>query len=75
MIRITQYRKKCIGCGACAEAAAFRWRISRKDGKSILIGGNKKKEYYSIVIDNDELHENMVAAQNCPVHIIRIETL
>ncbi|MHB8402007.1 MAG: hypothetical protein ACYDCN_08335 [Bacteroidia bacterium] len=42
MIRITQQRAKCIGCNACVEAAFYRWRISRKDGKCTLIGGKEK---------------------------------
>lgn len=72
MIRITQQREKCIGCNACVEASRNRWRISKKDGKCTLIGGINKKGFYSVLVAEDELEENMIAAQNCPVHIIKI---
>lgn len=72
MIRITQQREKCIGCNACVEASRNRWRISKKDGKCTLIEGINKKGFYSVLVTNDEFEENYIAAQNCPVHIIKI---
>lgn len=75
MVRITQQRDKCIGCHACVEAASFRWRISRKDGKCTLIGAREKKGWHSALVDDDELEPNTLAAQNCPVKIIRIEKI
>lgn len=73
MIRITQIRAKCIGCNACVEAAPFRWRISRRDGKCTLIGAKEKKGFYTVVVGEDELAENLAAERNCPVRIIRVE--
>lgn len=73
MIRITQQRAKCIGCNACVEAADYRWRISKKDGKCTLVGGVEKKGFYTIVVNNHELEENLLAAKNCPVNIIKIQ--
>jgi ferredoxin len=73
VIRIIQYRSKCIGCNACVEAAPFRWRISKKDGRSTLIGGIEKKGIYSISTQDDELDANLLAAKNCPVNIIKIQ--
>ncbi len=75
MIRITQQRAKCIGCNACVEAAKYRWRVSKKDGKSTLIGSTEKKGWHSVIVDDDELDENKKAARNCPVDIIKIEKL
>ncbi len=72
MIRIIQHRNKCIGCNACVEAAHHRWRISKKDGKSVLVGGKEKKGIYSVIIHEHELEENQMAAKNCPVNIIQI---
>ncbi|MBI2271159.1 MAG: ferredoxin [Bacteroidetes bacterium] len=72
MIRIIHQRDKCIGCNACVEAAWSRWRMSRKDGKSILIGGIKKKYIYSAVVGDDERSENIQASVNCPVGIIQL---
>ena len=73
MIRLLQHRHKCIGCNDCVEAAPFRWRLSKKDGKCTLIGGKEKKGWYSVVISEDEKEENIRAAKNCPVNIIRLE--
>lgn len=72
MIRIIQQREKCIGCNACVEAAYYRWRISRQDGKSTLVGGKEKRGYFSVLVDEHELEENLKAAKNCPVHIIQV---
>ncbi|MBP8724395.1 MAG: ferredoxin [Saprospiraceae bacterium] len=70
--RVIQQRERCIGCGACQEAAPGRWAMSAKDGKSILIGGKEKRGYHQVTIDETELEENLAAARNCPVLIIRI---
>ncbi len=73
MFKIIHYRKKCIGCNACVEVAPFRWRMSRKDGKSVLLESKAKKDFYIVEVSDDELEENKIAAQNCPVNIIKIE--
>ncbi len=73
MFRIIHHRQKCIGCNACVEVAPNRWRISKKDGKSVLIEGKEKKGIYNAQVSDDELAENLIASQNCPVNIIRIE--
>jgi ferredoxin len=75
MIRITQQRNKCIGCNACVEAACYRWRISRKDGKCTLIGGKEKKVFFFLLTGDDEYEDNMKAMKHCPVNIIRVETV
>lgn len=72
MIRIIQQRNKCIGCNACVEAAAYRWRISKKDGKCTLVNGVEKRGFYSVLVDDDELDDNLKALKNCPVKIIQI---
>lgn len=72
MIRIIQQRDKCIGCNACVEAAFYRWRISRQDGKSTLVGAKEKRGFHSVLVDDHEYEENMAAARNCPVNIIQI---
>lgn len=73
MVRITQQRAKCIGCNACVEAASYRWRISRKDGKCTLVGGIEKRGFYTVMVGDDELDDNISAATHCPVNIIRVE--
>lgn len=73
MVRITQQRAKCIGCNACVEADAFRWRISRKDGKCTLVHGVEKKNFFTVLVGDDEYESNLRAAANCPVNIIKVE--
>ena len=75
MIRIQQHRHKCIGCNACVEADKYRWRISKKDVKSTLIGGTEKKGLFSVVVENDEEPAIEKALRNCPVNIIRYQLL
>lgn len=75
MIRILQHRFKCIGCNACVEADKYRWRISKKDGKSTLIGGVEKKGWFSVVVDDDEQMALEAAKKHCPVNIIRFEEI
>jgi ferredoxin len=72
MFRIIQQRVKCIGCNACVEAADYRWRISTKDGKCTLVGGIEKRGFYSVVVNEHEYEDNLKAAKNCPVNIIKI---
>tara|TARA_Y100000782_G_scaffold112275_1_gene142099 strand:- start:616 stop:840 length:225 start_codon:yes stop_codon:yes gene_type:complete len=73
MPRIFFHRIKCIGCNACVEAAPGRWRVSRNDGRCFLIGGVEKRGIYRTTIEEHELEENLVAAANCPVKIIKVE--
>lgn len=73
MIRIEFHRQKCIGCNACVEAAPYRWRVSRKDGRCNLVGGTEKRGIYSITVGYDELEANQQAVENCPARIIRVQ--
>ena len=73
MVRIQYHRVKCIGCNACVEATQERWRLSRKDGKSNLIGAVEKKGFYTAIIMDEEYEWNIMAAKNCPVKIIKVE--
>ena len=73
MLRITYFREKCIGCGVCVEIAPYRWRMSKKDGKSTLINGRPKNNVHQAVVDQDEEKDNVLASDNCPVNIIRIQ--
>lgn len=72
MITIIQQRAKCIGCNYCVELAPQRWRMSRKDGKSVLLESKDKKGFWSVKVREDELDSNLKAAKACPVHIIQI---
>lgn len=74
MIRIVHYRNKCIGCHACVTVAPERWRMSRKDGKSVLLGGTEKKGVWTAVIREDEKERNIQAEKVCPSRVIQVNT-
>ena len=73
MVRIMFHRIKCIGCNGCVEAAPERWRVSKKDGRCNLIGATEKKGMFRAIVNLDEYEQNLQAATNCPVKIIRVE--
>ncbi|MEQ1554319.1 MAG: ferredoxin [Ferruginibacter sp.] len=75
MIRVIQQRIKCIGCNACVEAAMHRWRVSKKDGRCTLIGAKEKRGFFKIILEDDEYEANKIAANNCPVKIIKVEKI
>jgi len=75
MIQITQQRAKCIGCNYCMELAPERWRMNKKDGKSVLLGANNKKGFYTVEVHDMEYEENKAAAKACPVRIIHVKEL
>ncbi len=60
MFKITQDRKKCIGCGACVSVCPDNW-VMAKDGKA------KPKKSKS------DLDCNQAAADGCPVHCIHVK--
>lgn len=75
MVRIVFLRHRCIGCNACVEAAPDRWRVSRKDGRCHLIGGNEKQGISRALVSMDEFDRNDAARQNCPVRAIQVDIL
>lgn len=75
MVIITHQRDKCIGCNYCVELAYQRWRMSKKDGKATLLGGENKKGFYTVRVDDVEFDENERAAKACPVNIIKVKQI
>ncbi len=72
MPTIVHFRKNCIGCNSCVEHAPEHWKISEKDGKSGLIGGEEKNGVIVKKIHAAEKEVNELAARDCPVKIIKI---
>jgi len=75
MIQITYQRGKCIGCNYCIEMAPGRWRMNKKDGRSLLLGAKNKKGFYTVKVDDIEYEVNKASAKACPMKIIRINKL
>jgi len=72
MITVIHQRAKCIGCNYCVELAPDYWRMSKKDGKAVLLGAIDKKGFYSLKMRDDEAEANLKAAKACPVNIIQV---
>jgi ferredoxin len=75
MVIISHQREKCIGCNYCVEFARERWRMSKKDGKVTLIGGEGKKGFYTARVGDEEMEENVKAAAACPMNIIQVKKI
>jgi len=75
MVIISHQREKCIGCNYCVEFARERWRMSKKDGKVTLIGGEDKKGFYTARVGDEEMEENVKAAAACPMNIIQVKKI
>ena len=65
-------RKKCIGCNYCTEIDPKHWQMSKKDGKSNLIGGIDKKGFWTLKIQDSEREKVENAAKVCPVKVIEV---
>ena len=73
MVIITHQRDKCIGCYYCVELSRQRWRMSKKDGKSTLIGAEENRGFHTVRVSDEEFDANVRAAQSCPVKIINVK--
>ena len=73
MVIVTHQRDKCIGCNYCVELAYEYWRMSKKDGKSTLLGAQNKKGFHTARLEEDALIPNLKAAEACPVNVIKVK--
>ena len=74
MVIITLQRNKCIGCNYCVELAPNQFRMSKKDGKSVLLHSNDKKGFFTIKSPDMSILEDAVKAKEaCPVNIISVK--
>ena len=72
MPTVVQRRHKCIGCNYCVEIAPEFWRMSRKDGKSVLLGAEDKRGNWVLKIRDTDFELHKKAADVCPVKIIDV---
>ena len=74
MVIITLQREKCIGCNYCAELNPENFRMSKKDGKTVLLKSKEKKGFHTIKLaDNNAYEDAEKAASACPVKIIQVK--
>lgn len=70
MISVTLQRDKCIGCNYCAEVCPELFRMSKKDGKSVLLKSIDKKGFHSVKVNHIFEDQIQQAVKVCPVKII-----
>jgi ferredoxin len=74
MVVVTLQRDKCIGCNYCVEQAAGQFRMSKKDGKSVLLKSQNKKGFHTLKSTDELIFEDCdKAAKACPVNIISVK--
>ena len=76
MVIITLQREKCIGCNYCAEFAPEYFRMSKKDGKSVMLKSVEKKGFNTLKTQIEDAYEPCEkAAKACPVKIISVKSI
>lgn len=70
---VTHDRDNCIGCGMCALICPKYWVMNPEDGKSDLLGAQKKKQLFQRAVGYEDVEENSAAAEACPVHVIKVQ--
>lgn len=74
MVIVTLQRDKCIGCNYCVELAPDQFRMSKKDGKSVLLHSQNKKGFHTVKSNDDMILDNCEkASKACPVKIISVK--
>ena len=76
MVIVTLQREKCMGCNYCAEFAPEYFRMSKKDGKSVLLKTEDRKGFFTLKTPNHEAFDPCEkAAKACPVKIISVKEI
>lgn len=75
MIKITQFRSKCIGCAYCEDLAPNFWKMNHADGKVDLLGGEGNNDVFSLDAMDDDLEELMRTVEVCPTKVIRVQVI
>ncbi|MCB0662087.1 MAG: ferredoxin [Saprospiraceae bacterium] len=76
MVVITLQREKCIGCNYCAELDPANFRMSKKDGKSVLLHSTEKRGFHTVKLPfTPDLPSITKAADACPVKIIQVKEI
>ena len=75
MLVVTLQRDKCIGCNYCEELCPSLFKMSKKDGKSVLLKSTDRKGFHTIRT-TPEFHEATENAKEaCPVKIISVKII
>jgi ferredoxin len=72
MLKVIFYRDKCIGCSICQEMQPELWRMSKKDGKAVLLQSIQKKKIHQLEIHDTSLLRTREVIEACPARIIKL---
>lgn len=72
MPKIIFYRDSCIGCSICQEMQPELWRMSKKDGKAVLLQSIQKKKVLQLEIHSIFLQRTKEVVEACPARVIKI---
>lgn len=72
MRKIIFYRDNCIGCSICQEMQPEFWRMSKKDGRAVLLQSIQKKKIHQLEIHNTALQKTVEVIAACPVRVIKL---
>ncbi|PID68856.1 MAG: 4Fe-4S ferredoxin [Flavobacteriia bacterium] len=74
MLIISLQRGKCIGCNFCEEVSPEQFRMSKKDGKAVLLNARERKGFHTVKLFDESLYEaNLKAQEGCPSKIIQVK--
>jgi ferredoxin len=72
MPKIIHYPDKCIGCGICQEMQPDIWRMSKTNGKAVLLHATVKKGVQQLMIHASLQSLSQQVAKACPARIIKL---
>jgi ferredoxin len=72
MRKVIFYRNKCIGCSICREMQPAIWRMSKKDGKAVLLNSIEKKQIHQLNIHASLVNTIKEIMEACPARVIKI---
>jgi ferredoxin len=72
MPKIIFYRDNCIGCSICQEMQPDLWRMSKKDGKAVLLQSIQKKKIFQLEVHHAFLQQTTEVVEACPARVIKI---
>ena len=76
MLIISLQRGKCIGCNFCQEVAPEQFRMSKKDGKAVLLNARDRKGFHTVKLHDETFFEaNLKAQESCPSKIIQVKII
>lgn len=71
-MKVIYHRGNCIGCSICQEMQPELWRMSKKDGKAVLLQSIQKKKVFQLEIPVIFLQQTKEVIEACPARVIKV---